>query len=303
MTQSLGVGCSYCHVPNHFEDDTKPTKQTARKMMQMMSSINSRSFEGVRAVTCYSCHRGAPKPESTPEVVPAIERESASVRSIEKDGVATLPTADEIVEKYVQAMGGAAAIEAVLTREEHGTLTSGGTTAPVEILDKFPNRHALIRHSPKQEDFTILNGQRGWFGTSGSIHDLESSELDHREIAADLHLPVVLDRVFGKLLMEYPKNLGHHNSYVLLGGNPGTPAAKLFFDQETGLLIRIVQFIDSPLGLIEAETDYDDYRIVDGVKVPFRLRLSEGNETSTVQVEEVRQNVPIKDQRFEKPMP
>ena len=303
MTQSLGVQCSYCHIPNHFEDDTKKTKHTARKMMQMMSTINSGSFDGVRAVTCYSCHRGAPQPESTPEIVPAPERESASIRSIDKDVAAALPTADEIVEKYVHAMGGAAAIEAVLTRQEHGTLTSGGTTAPVEILDKFPDRHALIRRSPKREDFTILNGRRGWFGTSGSIHDLESSELDNGEIAADLHLPLVLDRVFGKLLLEYPTKSGQRNTYVLLGGSPGTPAAKLFFDQESGLLIRIVQFIDSPLGRIETETDYDDYRIVDGVKVPFRLRLSEGNETSTVQVEEVLENVPIEDQRFEKPTP
>ena len=102
--------------------------------------------------------------------------------------------------------------------------------------------------------------------------------------------------------MEYPNKMGHRNTYVLLGGSPGTPAAKLFFDQETGLLIRMVQFIDSPLGRIETETENDDYRIVGGVKVPFRLRLSKGNKTSTVQVEEVLQNVPIEDQRFEQPM-
>jgi len=303
MTRSLGVQCSFCHVPNHFEDDTKQTKQTARKMMQMMSVINSSSFDGVRAVTCYSCHRGTPKPESTPDLVRVVEPERASIRSIDKNIAATLPTADAIIEKYVQAIGGAAAIESVLTREEHGTLTSGGTTAQVEILDKFPDRHALIRHRPKSEDFTILNGRKGWFGTSGSIHDLESSELDNRETAADLHLPVDLDRVFGKLLTEYPTKIGDRDTYVLSGGSPGQPAAKLFFDQKTGLLIRIVQFIDSPLGLVETETDYDDYRIVDAVKVPFRLRLSEGNETSTVQVEEVLQNVPIEDHRFEKPMP
>jgi len=301
ITQSLGVECSYCHVANHFEDDTKKTKQTARKMMQMMSAINRSSFDGVRAVTCYSCHRGAPKPQSIPEVARAPEPEPPPMRPIDKNVAATLPTADEIVGRYIQAVGGAAAIEAVLTRDEHGTLTSGGTTAPVEILDKFPYRHALIRHSPKSEDFTILNGRRGWFGTSASIHDLASSELDAREIAVDLHLPVVLDRVFPELLTEYPTKLGDRDTYVLSGGNPGKPAAKLLFDQETGLLMRIVEFIDSPLGLLETETDYDDYRIVDGVKVPFRLRSREGNETSTVQVDEVLQNVPIEDTRFEKP--
>jgi len=301
MTQSLGVECSFCHVPNHFESDTKTTKQTARKMMRMMSAINSGNFDGVRAVTCYSCHRGMPKPESTPEVVRGREGETGTTRSEDENAARTLPTAEEIVGKYVEASGGVAAIESVLTREEHGTITSGGTTAPVEILDKFPDRHAVIQHSAKRETFTILNGPKGWFGTSGSIHDLESSELDNREIAADLHLPVVLDRVFGELRTESPTKINDRDTYVLAGGNPGAPAARFFFDQETGLLIRIVQFIDSPLGLVETETDYDDYRSVDRVKVPFRWRLSQGNNTSTVQVEEVLQNVPIEDQRFEKP--
>lgn len=301
ITQSLGVGCSYCHVADHFEDDTKKTKQTARKMMQMMSTINRRSFDGVRAVTCYSCHRGAPKPESTPEVVRAPEGEPAAIRSIDKNVAATLPTADEIVGKYIQAVGGAAAIEAVLTRDERGIVTSGGTTAQVEILDKFPDRHAVIRHSTKSADFTIFNGRSGWFGTSGSIHDFESSELEAREIAVDLHLPVVLDRAFGELRAEYPTKLGDRETYVLSGESPGKPAAKFLFDQQTGLLMRIVEFIDSPLGLVETKTDYDDYRIVDGVRVPFRLRSREGNETSTVQIEEVLQNVPLEDKRFEKP--
>src|SRR5262249_43321719 len=111
--------------------------------------------------------------------------------------------------------------------------------------------------------------------------------------ASDLHLPVALDRRFAELLTEYPAKIGDRDTYVLSGEGPGSPAAKLFFDQKTGLLIRIVQFIDSPVGLVETATDFDDYRIVDGVKVPFRLKLSEGSDTSNVQVEEVRQNVPM----------
>ena len=300
ITQSLGVQCSYCHVPNHFEDDTRKTKQTARNMMQMMNAINGRNFDGNRAVTCYSCHRGAPKPQSIPSIGSAAGIEVATMHP-DDDANAVLPSADEIVEKYIEATGGASAIEAVHTREEHGTVTAGGKVAQIEILHKFPDRHALIRRTAESEDFTILNGRMGWDGTAESFHDLQSSEIDDRELAADLRLPVDLQHVFTGLRTGYPEKIGDREAYVLLGERQDRPAAELFFDEKTGLLIRMVQFTDSPLGLVKTETDYDDYRMIEGVNVPFRLTLAEGNETATVQLDQVLQNAPIEDQRFEKP--
>src|SRR5215470_12423481 len=66
ITASLGVQCDFCHLENAFEKDDKPTKQTARKMMRMMFAINKDNFDSKRKVTCYACHRGAPKPIATP---------------------------------------------------------------------------------------------------------------------------------------------------------------------------------------------------------------------------------------------
>ena len=62
ITAPLGVECEFCHEPKAFEKDDKKTKQTARKMMEMMFAINKDNFEGHREVTCYSCHRGNAPP-------------------------------------------------------------------------------------------------------------------------------------------------------------------------------------------------------------------------------------------------
>ena len=62
IAASLGVECNYCHVQDHFEKDDKKPKQIARDMMRMMLAIDKDSFGGNREVTCYSCHRGSPKP-------------------------------------------------------------------------------------------------------------------------------------------------------------------------------------------------------------------------------------------------
>jgi hypothetical protein len=74
MSSSLGVACSFCHVEGHSEKDDKKPKQTAREMMQMMFDLNRNNFEGLREVTCNSCHRGSRNPVSTPLVAGGAPR-------------------------------------------------------------------------------------------------------------------------------------------------------------------------------------------------------------------------------------
>src|SRR5262249_23248257 len=103
IAASLGVECNYCHVPEHFDRDDKKPKQIARDMMRMMFAINRQNFEGSREVTCYSCHRGAPRPEAIPAVggEPPAKEEAAQPKNLPQD----LPTVDQILDHYIQAMG------------------------------------------------------------------------------------------------------------------------------------------------------------------------------------------------------
>jgi hypothetical protein len=60
---SLGVDCTYCHIKDQFEKDDKPTKQTARKMIQLVRDTNAKLGSMTR-VTCFTCHRGQTRPAS-----------------------------------------------------------------------------------------------------------------------------------------------------------------------------------------------------------------------------------------------
>ena len=107
ITASLGVQCDFCHVENAFDKDDKETKQTARKMMRMMFAINKDNFDGHREVTCYACHRGAHKPVITP----IITEDGGQFIGQEKmpgeePNAASLPTVDQILGTYLQAVGG-----------------------------------------------------------------------------------------------------------------------------------------------------------------------------------------------------
>ena len=110
ISGSLGVRCSYCHV-GQFEKDDKPTKLAARRMMKMVLDLNKGSFNGQGAVSCFTCHRGKPTPVSVPVVGQNLWAPSAPSPSPEP-----LPTVQQILDRYVQALGGAAALQKITSR-------------------------------------------------------------------------------------------------------------------------------------------------------------------------------------------
>ena len=303
ISASLGVDCNYCHVQDHFDKDDKKPKQIARDMMRMMFAIDKESFASNREVTCYSCHRGSLKPEA----IPIVDREvgpkprAATVSGLEKLPV-EMPTADQLIDNYIRAVGGAVAIEKVASREEQGTTTLGGQAIRIEVFDQDPDKQVVIRHIPSGDSITVFNGHEGWSSLPGRpVLDMHGSELDAAQIEADLHFPLHIKQAFAELRVEYPEKIGDRQAYVISCTKVGQPPVKLYFDKQSGLLERLVQFAESPLGLIPTQIDYDDYRIVDGVETPFRWMIARPGESSTIQLEQVRQNVPIDDAKFGKP--
>src|SRR5579884_994223 len=104
---SLGVGCDFCHVEPRDKDE-KPEKATARKMLQMVMTANKETFAGATEVTCYTCHRGSARPISTPLVAGQEPPKPNAPRPAKLEN---LPSADQLFDKYLAAIGGKAAVE------------------------------------------------------------------------------------------------------------------------------------------------------------------------------------------------
>src|ERR1043166_5823035 len=135
ISGSLGVRCNYCHV-NPFEKDDKPTKQTARRMIRMVFDLNRGSFNGQGAVSCYTCHRGQPTPVSVPAVGQNLWSASAPSPAPE-----ALPTVKQILDRYVQAVGGADALMKITSRTVKGSrIGADGVLVPEEVYQKAPDR-------------------------------------------------------------------------------------------------------------------------------------------------------------------
>ncbi len=302
IAASLGVECEHCHVEHAFEKDDKKSKVTARKMINMMMAINKDNFEGHREVTCYSCHRGAADPVGTP-IITDEEIRPAGIEGKKPGEVkASMPAADQLLDKYVSAIGGVAALQKVTSRVQKGILTAfGAEHFPVEVYSKAPDKRISIMHLKGGESVTGFDGKQGWLSIPGRVHVMSAAENDAARIDADLYFPAHVKTLYQKFTVDGGGKIDGHDTYLVTGQTEGQPPLRLYLDKESGLLLRLIRYAETPLGRNPTQIDYADYRDANGVKVPFRWTLARPGNRFTIQVEQVQQNVPLNDAKFAVP--
>ena len=297
IANSLGVECSFCHVQGAFDKDDKKPKLTARKMIEMVKAINQTHFNGDREITCYSCHHGAEHPAGVP-----IIAEEEPVRNEFPLEEPQLPSADQVIDKYIQAMGGADAIQKITSRVEKGTITVGQSTYQAEVVSKAPNKRISTVSTPNGENITAYDGHAGWLGNGGGRPvDMTVQENDAISFDAAFSLPLDLKKMFNQLRVRPAAKIGKSEVYLVIGTNPGKPPVRMFFDKVSGYLLRTIRYEETPLGQNPTQVDYTEYRLDSGVRLPFQWTIARPRGRFTIQIAEIHQNVPVDDSKFEKP--
>lgn len=303
ISNSLGVDCDFCHVEHAFDKDDKKTKLAARKMITMMAAINKDNFEGHREVTCNSCHHGSPHPSA----IPAIQDDNAKPQMMEA-AAESRPSAPvvnptDVIANYIKALGGKDAIEKVSSRVMKGkALGIGGHDMPIDIYAKAPDKRISYMHTPMGESITAFDGQSGWLGNPGRpARDMGPSDIEAARLDADLHFAIGLPKIFSQFRVGRPEKIGDKDVIVLMGLREGQPPVRLYFDKESGLLVRMVRYAETALGRNPTEIDYADYRDSGGAKTPYRWTIARPNGRFTIQIDEAQANVPLDDAKFAKP--
>jgi photosynthetic reaction center cytochrome c subunit len=298
ITYSLGVECNFCHIEGAFDKDDKKEKQTARQMIKMMLVINQTNFEGKRQVTCYTCHRGSPHPQTIPGLLAAAENAGEDEDQV-PPGV---PSPERVLAAYAQSLGGVPAIRKLATRVEKGTIRFGGKELPVEIFSKDPGSRTIIIHLPDGDNISTYGTTSGWTtGRDGTVRDLPAPEIASARLETDLQLPLRLMQLLGDLRSARPRRIGNHEVYVVDGYSASRPAASFYFDKQSGLLLRMVRYVDTPLGLNPTQIDYADYRAQGAVKVAFKRTVARPDSTFVIQIEKTQDNVPVDAAHFARP--
>ncbi len=211
-------------------------------------------------------------------------------------------TVDQIVEKYVAAVGGADAIRKINSRVETGKILAGGRETPIDVITKAPNKRVTITHNSGSDSFTAFDGTAGWMGNTGRpAREMSAAESGASGLDAEFALALRLKEIFPQLRRGRLETIGGVECETLIGSGPRLPQVRLYFDAASGLLVRMVRFAETPVGRMATQIDYADYREADGVKIPFRWTLARPNGRFTIQIAEVKSNVSLDDAKFAKP--
>ena len=322
ISGELGVECVHCHIWEEWDKDVKPPKEVARRMITMVRELNKTYFAGANVVTCYSCHRGNPRPVGT-----AILPDTAGLRGLteaapplpveEKPRTRpSYPSPEAIISKYVEALGGESAIRSVTSRvirAKRDLPTAAGGLIPVladvEIYQQAPNLNVMIS---KAEKFTLtegFDGEAAWAqNAAGVVNNLPEPEQQRAKRRSDFYESLNLAKNYDRMQVAGVEKVNGHEAYVLVATPRGDTAERLYFDVTTGLLLRRWWSLPTVLSIYPYQVDFDDYRKTNsGVLVPFVTRMipgaprQESVSNSTLQVIEVRDNVPIEAGKFARP--
>jgi len=295
ISGALGVRCNHCHVANSFDKDDKPTKQTARRMIQMVFDLNKGSFNGQGAVSCYTCHRGKPTPVSVPAMGQNLWAPSSPSPAPEAP-----PSVKQILDRYVQAIGGAEALTKITSRAVKGSrIGADGVLVPEEVYQKAPDKLLTITSYPNLVFSNGYNGTAGWAHSSrdGST-PLPEQLLAQLKRDAVFYKELKTQDLYASLAVLGRASVRDLDSYVVQATPADGPVEKLFFDVRTGLLVRRYTESDTPLGKLPLQIDYEDYREVDGIKQPFLIHWSFPGRIWGRKIDEIKQNVSLDDAKF-----
>lgn len=314
---SVGLNCVYCHVAESLQDWQKfaedvPRKRMARTMIRMVNSINTTNFGGRRVVTCYTCHHGNERPKAIPSLAVQYGTPEEDPNEIEiSPQPASAPSADQILEKFVTALGGSQRLAAITTVMANGTYEgydSYHEKVPFELYAKAPAQMTTVIHTQNGDNTTVYNGSQGWAASTDNPVPLlplaPGAELDGARLDAQLLFPAQIKQALSQWRSGFPiTTIGDSDVQVIDGMGAGKTRVKLFFDEKTGLLSRQLRYSSTAVGTNPIQIDYSDYRDVDGVKRPFRWIVTWTNGQSTYQVNEFHSGIAIDAGKFAKPAP
>ena len=307
ISASLGVQCIQCHVKTgdawEMDKDDKKPKQTARKMIQMTMDINKTSFEGHIDVSCFTCHQGHGRPVAVPSLPRALPppNPNPGPRPPEQ-----MVTPQQVLAKYAQAVGTKEAIDKVKTRLLTGThVAANGMSLQFEIKLALPDKVAVVVTTPQGAFSQALAGDSGWIKNAREQRPMNNTELARAKSLIWSLDPLPLKEPYPRMLFAGPEKIGDRETLRLRMNTPEKRRAVLYFDKETGLLVRRILYTDTPVGSDPEQIDFEDYRDVEGVKIPYTIKVSylDNAFTATRKITEMKHHVTLDGSAFAAPAP
>ena len=314
---ATGLNCTDCHIPEsggswaRYADDNQ-LKRTTRGMVAMVNSINKSYFGGRQGITCYSCHNGNRRPRAIPSLalqysVDPIIDDPYEITQPAPDA----PTAEAVLDKYISAVGGAARLATLTSFVAEGTYRGFDDFEmfPFQIFSRAPNQRTTILHSQYGDMTTTYDGRSGWLAAPtetkpAPVMGLTGGNLEGADVEAELAFPGRIKQLLAGWVVGPLRVIGDREVRILQGKKASGTPVSLYFDEDSGLLVRLVRYsAETPVGRVPIQVDYEDYRDVSGIKLPFKWTSTWTDGRIVFELKSVQLNTTIDAARFAKPSP
>lgn len=311
MSASLGLCCNDCHPGAGtdnvvWESDENPRKVKAREMAFMVQAINRDNFNGQQEVTCWTCHRLRLTPLQTPKLDQFYGEAITELDDLvpKAEGV---PSPTQVLDKYLQAIGGADKVMGVTSIAATGKVVAFGSFGGggnFEYFAQAPDKRAMLSHLPDGESSRTFDGRTGWFAIPLAVvpkYPLTGGELDGARLDAQLSFPAQIAHALTGLRVGPIAEIDGKEVYLLQGNGARGSFVSLYFDRASGLLIRTIRYTPSKIGKVPTQVDYEDYRDVSGIKFPYKWTFTWLDGRDSFDFADVKFNVPIDGSKFGEP--
>lgn len=215
------------------------------------------------------------------------------------------PTVDDILARYITALGGRAAISKHTTRISKGTLELVGVTTDgtAESYAKAPNKYISIIDIPGYGEIRrCYDGQSGWIsGPDTGVQPLAGQDLISTRRDANFYQSLDLKKLYPQMTLKEKEDVAGFPAYVVEANSGEGTIRRLYFDVSSGLLVRNDEITDTPQGHDLVQSFLEDYRDVDGVKQPYTVRQVHGKITFIIRLTDVKMDQLIDEAIFAKP--
>ena len=285
-----------------FPGEKSPTEKTAAEIFPALA---------VRNITGIDPSMAPSMPPATVVSGPAAPAPPAPA--------ASLPATEDVFAKYLQALGGNAPIGKITSVVHKGTVemlvpappAPPGTppvppamgTVPAEFDRKIPGKQVVSVQFPGRPANVVgFDGVIGWHGTP--LREDTGGEMGLLKEIAEFPPALKFREDHTKVQVDAMEKVNGRDAYRVVGLRPdGSAVDRLYFDAQSGLLLRTYTTMQSVLGAFPEETNYDDYRDVNGVKIPYTILVVSAEGNRTYKWAQVDANVPVDDSKFTKPLP
>ena len=324
---SMGRRCNFCHVNNQgqwdYPSDAKPEKNQAREMIKLVLDTN-KTLDRLKLdpIACYTCHRGRNSPQSLPPLPLPVPPPPGNQGGAGGPGAGAPPppsgqpqaspsprpagpSADDILNKHLQAIGGPASIDKMKTLIMRGTYAgANGEKLNYEVQMAAPDKFYINVTTSQGTIERGFDGSVGWEKGPRGVNELAAAVLDDLKATFLFYRNLKLKEQFPQTRVSGREKIGDRSTIIVTGRTADKKVERLYFDAESGLLLRRISYTQTMVGVIPYQIDFEDYRDVDGVKLPFTVRVSAvevGNPVSTRTYTEIKLNAPIDDVKFKMP--